>query len=1162
MQVYTLPPRKAPPPPHSPRLSALDANGSPPSPLVLHSPLSPLTPSSPLWADGIVSPLWITKHQARLPCAFLSFFSLSSDPNTSSLQDNKLKSEINNVRSVLSSSSYRTRHVVVLLGDGVLATSDLEERLANLRRATALDAKSFYYLGHGSSRAQITAFVNTILSSLHPLCIEYYRDLSKHARRKRNRSATPQPTAQPGNSNVLSLQGWNVRYEFKLAVFAEFRQEMDAACRNYETAYDGLFAPEIIDDTAAWSPRFNEARLLADVIAFRTLRCLLWTDQVVMAVRSWLTHRDRMADLVNRRGRGTNNYGWEAWLSAWASIMADVVSRSEYPMLNAKLPDGSGLQPIYVNVEKSVAGGERWSPWEQLHHEGYWLEIAKKSILARQKWAHQIPEEDRQPPSRSPASTVASKAHLYDTYLALEPYREVPVDGSLGYDYSEELVTTLETAITHFTRRGQLRKTDILGLQRASRQIETKSWEAATSTLRELYSSQLWRSAGWWQLLQGIGWALLDCLVHAKNGDLLLKLLWELSNEVFDRKPNATYDIRTALALYGMNNDDLFATMDIDEGLSPLTATFTFSANDVFVGESLDCQLIMQSHALVGIPAICVSEVKVVFEGGLRPIYLLAVEGNDDDVDIDTSMSHFADVRLDEASPVSFSSAGILSGEAIASQTGKANLSFITGQTKVFRLRVVPREAGEISVASITLILSDDKFRLTATTSDFSHTPTQWWETKARTPISRTLGHSNTISVLPKPPKLKLEVPLLRTSHYTNESIAIDLNVINDEACEVMVSLEARLFSPVEGTAHIEWSGGGSDTALSTSTASGILTLPSRDMGIIASSDKAIASLRITGATIAVDHEVEFSASYCLISERETILTKTITVDLGVVRPFEANYEFSPRVDLEPWPSFFKAPSPNFDTATPLGLRHLYSVAASLYSFATDVLIIKAILLTTTKVVGGAVCSSSTGIVRSKRNSGAALAADGEGELEAISTSIKPDHTETFDFGLTLQKSVLGDRHTVVVDLELQIGWRRQGSDEVNTTVLEATRLVAPMAEPRVLLTAAPTLLEAPQLNAYKLAFTIENSSMHFLTFSVSLEANDDYAFSGPKAYAVSLVPISRQTVTYRILPKKKDEWIGIRLNVVDAYFGQTLKILSGGTGVRVDKKGNVTIKV
>jgi len=118
------------------------------------------------------------------------------------------------------------------------------------------------------------------------------------------------------------------------------------------------------------------------------------------------------------------------------------------------------------------------------------------------------------------------------------------------------------------------------------------------------------------------------------------------------------------------------------------------------------------------------------------------------------------------------------------------------------------------------------------------------------------------------------------------------------------------------------------------------------------------------------------------------------------------------------------------------------------------------------------------------------------------------------------------------------------------------------MAEPRVMLTVSPAGLGPLDIEAHKLSFTIENPSMHYLTFNVSMEASEDFAFSGPKACAISLVPISRQTLNYRILPNKKDEWIAVHMNVVDAYFGQTLRVLPGGREVKVDKKGNVLVKV
>ncbi|KIW38070.1 uncharacterized protein PV06_10039 [Exophiala oligosperma] len=1149
-RVYTLPPRKAPPPPYSPRLSATVANGSAPPPLVLHSPLSPLTPSSPLYADGIFSPLWITKHQSRLPCAFLACFSLTSDPHTSSLQDNKLKSEVGNIRSVLSSTNYKTKLVVVLIGDGFIDPSELEDRFNTIRRSGGLDGKSIFFLPHNASPVEVTEFVNSVLSTLHSPCIEYYRDLSKHCRRKRNRNIMPQPTVQPGASQVLSLQGWNVRYEFKLGVFAEFRQEMDAACRNYETAYDGLFSPEIIETIAVWSLRFNEARSLADVVALRIVRCLLWVDQGTTAVRSWIAHRERVRDLIDRRGKGTENYGWEAWQSNWAAVMADLLSRSQYPLLNTKLQDVD-LLPIFVAAEKTSPGADRSTPWELLHHEGYWLDIARKCTSSRRAWALKIPEEDRQSPGRSPASVVASKAHLYDTYLALEPYREVPVDGSHGYDYSMSIISRLEQAIKHFSERGQLRKVDILQIELALEHVRSQSWTAAVETLQILWHNQQWRRSGWWKLLQKLGWALLDCLSHAQNSELHMKLSWELSCGIFESKPGSGYDLHDGLRDVSAQGSSRSAAIDMDQALSPVFPSFAFSTHEVFVGEPLDCQLTLHSRAQETLAPIRISEVKVVFEGSLNPIYLVAEEA--ESTNTGSSSASFQDVVLQDSTLFKRrSSAG-----AIASLAGKADLVMPSNYSRIFRLRITPREAGDVAIASITLLVDGPNYSLAVTSSDFEHSVSQWWETKNGKPIPRLLGEEsnayNKITIQPKPPKLQIEVPGLRRAYYANETIKIGFDIQNDEEEAALVSVTVRMISPVEDSARIKWIDPEyQDWA---SSEAGLLTLSPRDLGTIAANESTTVSICLDETVIAVDHEVELLATYRLVSEPETILTKNLAIDVVVIRPFEANYDFVPRLDPDPWPSFFHGPPLERDSSTPLGLRHRYWVTANLYSFATEPLTIEAILLTATKVQGRATCSATTGVVRRPQVNTAE-------DKASISSVVLPDQTTIFDFELSLQKEILGDRHTVGVDLALEIGWRRQDSDQVNTTVLEVPKLVAAMAEPRVLLTASQATLSASVDSAYKLTFTLENPSMHFLTFNISLEASEDFAFSGPKACSLSLVPLSRQSLDYRILPNKKDQWVGVHLNVIDAYFGQTLRILPGGDGVKVDKKGKVFVKI
>ena len=333
-QEFKFPPKKA----DAPVSSGTSPPASPtiaPS-WVLHSPISPLTPDSPVFPDGVMTPSWIAKHQHYVPSVFVSFFHFASDPITNSLHDNQLKTEINKIKAQIHKSDYRTRYAVVLLSDKtVIESPDIEDRLANVRRATGLDPKSsLFFLPPNTSQVELRSFVVSVLSALQPVCAEYYRDLTKHSRRKKGRGTAPSPTAPPtrGASHPLTQPGWSVRYDFKLGVFAEFRQEMDAAQRHYGIALDSLFGSDgIFETTASWSPRWDEIRLLADTIAFRHLRCQLWNTLPTSAAQTWLRYKIRLRDLLDRRGKGSLNYGWEAWESRWAHIMAQLIQKAELP---------------------------------------------------------------------------------------------------------------------------------------------------------------------------------------------------------------------------------------------------------------------------------------------------------------------------------------------------------------------------------------------------------------------------------------------------------------------------------------------------------------------------------------------------------------------------------------------------------------------------------------------------------------------------------------------------------------------------------------------------------------------------------------------------------------------------------------------------------------
>ena len=127
----------------------------------------------------------------------------------------------------------------------------------------------------------------------------------------------------------------------------------------------------------------------------------------------------------------------------------------------------------------------------------------------------------------------------------------------------------------------------------------------------------------------------------------------------------------------------------------------------------------------------------------------------------------------------------------------------------------------------------------------------------------------------------------------------------------------------------------------------------------------------------------------------------------------------------------------------------------------------------------------------------------------------------------------------------------------------------------------------------------IENASNHFLTFGVSMDTSEEFAFSGPKLSAVPVLPVSRREVEYRILPTglaglagldekeegekegkgqksekgKKGEgkkeatkvevgasgekgyWIKPGLTVRDKYFQKVLRVIPASEGVKVDAK-------
>lgn len=78
----------------------------------------------------------------------------------------------------------------------------------------------------------------SLQDALYEPAVEYYTSHSKRVRRKRNRhsqasSYNPPPLIPIGTASPRPLrpEGWTVRYEYKMACFAEFRGEDEVALK-------------------------------------------------------------------------------------------------------------------------------------------------------------------------------------------------------------------------------------------------------------------------------------------------------------------------------------------------------------------------------------------------------------------------------------------------------------------------------------------------------------------------------------------------------------------------------------------------------------------------------------------------------------------------------------------------------------------------------------------------------------------------------------------------------------------------------------------------------------------------------------------------------------------------------------------------------------------
>ena len=585
-----------------------------------------------------------------------------------------------------------------------------------------------------------------------------------------------------------------------------------------------------------------------------------------------------------------------------------------------------------------------------------------------------------------------------------------------------------------------------------------------------------------------------------------------------------------------------------------VSGTFAFGVARVRVGEPLPSQLTITSLAHKSSSPVVVSEIILIFEGGLKGIRIEHDSTEKPVTALVGRTTEFYEMSLTE-NPNGTESMSASSSRPEASQTlrGSSNLSFSPGVSKVFDFKLFPRDAGEIKAIEASLSIHEELFDFTiAITLPDQLSSNEWWvrtDTSLSTKKMNT-DHSWSTEILSKPPKIQIEMPTIKESYYTDEQVKIEIVVINEEEEEVEAQLNVKLQGKLDKVPKLYWSTLPDEQSdISRNSLNKIEDISSSRLvdhflGKLAASARHTEIVTFTALPEMTEYIFEIKAVYHLLSDPNTPISKTVTKSLVSIGPFEANYDFKPQVHPRPWPSYFSVPDDedNLSTSsvvpTSAGLEQLWSLSARVGSFAIEPLLIEDVQLEILGSRNGATC-------KLLRNN----------DVEGETTVLGPNAILDRDFSFEVQKRSLEDRRSSVVSFALCILWRRESSTEPPTkTTLAVPSVTIPFGEPRVLVTAYPSNLSG-QYPLTHLSYMLENPSMHLLTFALSMETSEEFAFSGPKTVTIQLVPLSRHVVRYNLLPAQQGVWVWPVLKVVDVGFGKTLKI-GAGEGCRGDGKG------
>lgn len=307
-------------------------------------PAGPVAPAKP---SGILKSDWLSKHRTRVPAVVAALFSrehVYGDP----AQWLQVCTNLDNLKTVIRGRNIK---LVVVVVQSTQTDDVNEDRLVALRKRAEVDTKCFFIFVRQDA-LELNRSLKRLGSIFGELSNTYYKEEGRRIKLR----------IEKKNFNSIEL---NVRYNFKVSVYAEFRRDWVEALKFYETAYAVLH--EIINTPAEFLPiqRLVEIKVVAEQLHFKVSTLLMHGGKGVEAIKWFRQHMAWYMQLIGPYNAAFLH--WE-WVSRQYIVFAELLQASS----------------LGTSIVQSPTPGMPGPPVTELEQQpGYYYELAAHYMRER-----------------------------------------------------------------------------------------------------------------------------------------------------------------------------------------------------------------------------------------------------------------------------------------------------------------------------------------------------------------------------------------------------------------------------------------------------------------------------------------------------------------------------------------------------------------------------------------------------------------------------------------------------------------------------------------------------------------------------------------------------------------------------------------------------------